>query len=101
MFAMKKISEMEGCDDRVCGDHGCFECEVVQRELHGNTPPSACSVPVDATLRGATDRVAGVVVGDNPYPETDNDHWRWMQGWTGAAMAQNGKDMRSDEGKDS
>lgn len=30
----------------------------------------------------------GVVVGDNPYPENDETHWHWMDGWASEKIEQ-------------
>jgi hypothetical protein len=38
-----------------------------------------------AFLEGRSAFNAGVVVGDNPHPETDKQHDRWMSGWAVAA----------------
>ena len=35
----------------------------------------------EAFKRGALDRKNGVVVGDNPFDETDSCFWMWMNGW--------------------
>lgn len=36
---------------------------------------------ISAYQKGALARKQGVVVGDNPYPEKDDNFWNWMQGW--------------------
>lgn len=41
--------------------------------------------PEFARTRGALEYSRGVVVGDNPYPENDEQHWKWLEGWTAAA----------------
>ena len=34
-----------------------------------------------AYKKGAIAASQGKVVGDNPYPEADETHWKWMQGF--------------------
>ena len=63
----------------------------------GSTSQPSCSLSrVDAYGRGRIDAVTGKKVGDNPYPETENDHWLWMQGWADAKEANAGVEPRRD-----
>lgn len=51
-----------------------------------------------AKQHGSKDYTDGVVVGDNPYKETDGLYWYWMQGYVTAALeARNKKDGRMND----
>lgn len=39
-----------------------------------------------AKLQGAKAYLAGVKVGDNPYSPSNDAHWKWLDGWTTAAL---------------
>jgi len=39
-----------------------------------------------AKQRGWDDYNKDVVVGDNPYRESDARFWAWLEGWAGAGM---------------
>lgn len=59
--------------------------------------PMAGSIPPSdkrALQRGAVAASQGVVVGDNPYPENDNDHWLWIQGWTDTKLNMKSNDLK-------
>jgi hypothetical protein len=43
-------------------------------------------VLASAFLDGRAAFKTGVKVGDNPWPDTDERHWEWMQGWAAAGM---------------
>ena len=53
-----------------------------------NAAPGGTVRPIvlaDAFLAGRAAFQSGVKVGDNPHPDTDERHWRWMSGWVEAA----------------
>lgn len=51
-----------------------------------NTPQNISSHTVSLFyLEGREARRKGIVVGDNPYDETDDRHWEWMRGWVAEA----------------
>lgn len=37
-------------------------------------------------MEGSRAYNSGIKVGDNPWPEDDQKHWRWMQGWASAGL---------------
>jgi hypothetical protein len=53
-----------------------------KRERAAGTSAPACS----PYLAGVQAYLDGVVVGDNPYHEDTDEHWRWMKGWVAAGM---------------
>jgi hypothetical protein len=52
---------------------------------------------IEAEGKGAHARRKGIVIGDNPYPETSELHWRWIKGWTDEAMRQRKMPRRVEE----
>lgn len=59
------------------------------RAWRGLCDRAAKFAALDAYKKGAQARKQGVVVGDNPYTETADEFWRWMQGWLDGAKPTN------------
>ena len=58
------------------------------QDSSGSAEFTGCTPDVIGNARkiGAIDFVNGVVVGDNPYHDSDARHWAWMEGWDGAGL---------------
>lgn len=81
---MKKMNKVN-CEG--VGDNDGFY-EIATEASESTSTPCSDTEFRRALILGAFSRAKGHKVGDNPYSENDERHWRWMQGWTEAGGLQ-------------